>query len=140
MMADAAVSVGRGRRRRGDPDDRLVRDRPAGQPGHRRGDPDRDLGPAEGLRQSGLDAAPRGVEVAEVRAAFLALPGVSAVHDLHVWGLSTTETALTAHLVHDQPDAAALLAEAQAVARSRFGIGHTTLQLETGALADCPTC
>ena len=87
-----------------------------------------------------LDAAPRGVDVDAVRAAFLALPGVGAVHDLHIWGLSTTETALTAHLVHDRPDVAALLAEAQAVARTGFGIGHTTLQLEAEPLADCPDC
>ena len=87
-----------------------------------------------------LDAAPRGVDVAAIRAGFLALPGVTAVHDLHVWGLSTTETALTAHLVHDRPDAEALLCEAQALARSRFSIGHTTLQLEAGALPDCPDC
>ncbi|CAN5129282.1 cation diffusion facilitator family transporter [soil metagenome] len=87
-----------------------------------------------------LDAAPPSVDVSAVRSAFLALPGVSAVHDLHVWGMSTTETALTAHLVHDRADAAALLSEAQGVARSRFSIGHTTLQLETGALPDCPDC
>ncbi len=87
-----------------------------------------------------LDAAPRGVDVNAVRAAFLALPGVSAVHDLHVWGLSTTDTALTAHLVHDRSDGDALLAEAQQVAKARFGIAHSTLQLETGALPDCPTC
>ncbi|MMZ70988.1 Cobalt-zinc-cadmium resistance protein CzcD [compost metagenome] len=78
--------------------------------------------------------------MAEINAAFLALPGVSAVHDLHVWGLSTTDTALTAHLVHDRPDVEALLAEAQGVARSRFDISHTTFQLESGALPDCPTC
>lgn len=87
-----------------------------------------------------LDAAPRGTDVEAIRAAFLALPGVIAVHDLHVWGLSTTRTALTAHLVHDRPDAAALLAEAQTMARTRFHIGHTTLQLEAEPLADCPTC
>ena len=87
-----------------------------------------------------LDAAPRGVDVAAVREALLALPGVSAVHDLHVWGLSTTETALTAHLVHDRADPAGLLAEAQALARSRFHIGHTTLQLESVPLPDCPNC
>lgn len=87
-----------------------------------------------------LDAAPRGVDVAVVRDAFLALPGVSAVHDLHIWGLSTTETALTAHLVHDRADAAALLVEAQTLARRRFNIGHTTLQLETDPLPDCPDC
>ncbi|GAA0650756.1 cation diffusion facilitator family transporter [Brevundimonas lenta] len=87
-----------------------------------------------------LDAAPRGVDVDAVRAAFLDLPGVTAVHDLHIWGLSTTETALTAHLVHDRADGQALLAEAQGLARTRFRIGHTTLQLETGALPDCPAC
>lgn len=87
-----------------------------------------------------LDAAPNGVEVDQVREAFLTLPGVRAVHDLHIWGLSTTDTALTAHLVHDRPDADALLIEAQAVARSRFDISHTTFQLESGALPDCPSC
>lgn len=87
-----------------------------------------------------LDAAPRGVDVEAIRAAFLALPGVTAVHDLHVWGLSTTETALTAHLCHERADGDALLAEAQALARGRFSIRHTTLQLEAEPLADCPTC
>ncbi len=87
-----------------------------------------------------LDAAPSGMDVAAIRDALLALPGVSAVHDLHVWGLSTTETALTAHLVHGRDDPAALLAEAQGLVRERFRIGHTTLQLETGALPDCPDC
>lgn len=87
-----------------------------------------------------LDAAPNGLDVDEIRAALLALPGVTAVHDLHVWGLSTTDAALTAHLVHDRPDADALLAEAQGVARRRFDISHTTLQLEAGVLPDCPSC
>ena len=87
-----------------------------------------------------LDAAPRGTDVEAIRAAFLSLPGVSAVHDLHVWGLSTTETALTAHLCHDRADASVLLTEAQAMARSRFRISHTTLQLESDPLPDCPTC
>ena len=87
-----------------------------------------------------LDAAPQSVDVAAVKAAFLALPGVSAVHDLHIWGMSTTETALTAHLVHDRIDGAVLLSEAQTLARSRFSIGHTTLQLESGLTPDCPDC
>ena len=87
-----------------------------------------------------LDAAPNGLDVAEIRSALLALPGVTAVHDLHVWGLSTTDAALTAHLVHQRPDPDALLAEAQGLARGRFDISHTTLQLETGVLPDCPTC
>jgi cobalt-zinc-cadmium efflux system protein len=80
------------------------------------------------------------VDVEAIRTAFLSLPGVTAVHDLHVWGLSTTKTALTAHLCHDRPDGEALLVEAQALVRGRFRIGHTTLQLEAAPLADCPTC
>lgn len=46
-----------------------------------------------------LDGVPEGVDLAAVKAYLAALPGVTAVHDLHVWGMSTTETALTAHLV-----------------------------------------
>lgn len=87
-----------------------------------------------------LDAAPRNVDVDAVRAALVALPGVTAVHDLHVWGLSTTATALTAHLCHERGDGAALLGEAQTLLRTRFGIGHSTLQLEAAPLPDCPTC
>ena len=87
-----------------------------------------------------MDAAPGSVDVAAVREALSALPGVSAVHDLHVWNLSTTTTALTAHLVHDRGDPRALLMEAQALAKSKFAIGHTTLQLETDVMPDCPTC
>jgi len=87
-----------------------------------------------------MDAAPRGVDVGAVRAALLTLPGVTAVHDLHVWGLSTTETALTAHLCHERPDAPALLAEAHALIRRSFSISHSTLQLEAAPLPDWPTC
>ena len=87
-----------------------------------------------------MDAAPGSVDVAAVREALTALPGVRAVHDLHVWNLSTTTTALTAHLVHDRSDPRALLIEAQALAKSKFAIAHTTLQLETDVMPDCPTC
>ncbi|WP_298160605.1 cation diffusion facilitator family transporter [Brevundimonas sp.] len=87
-----------------------------------------------------MDAAPGSVDVTAVREALVALPGVRAVHDLHVWNLSTTTTALTAHLVHDRGDPRALLAEAQTLAKTRFAIAHTTLQLETDVMPDCPTC
>lgn len=87
-----------------------------------------------------LDAAPRGVDVEAIRKALCQLPGVTAVHDLHVWGLSTTATALTAHVCHDRADAAALLEEAQSLMRGRFNIRHSTFQLETAPLPDCPTC
>jgi len=87
-----------------------------------------------------LDAAPTSISVAAVRTALADLPGVTAVHDLHVWGLSTTKTALTAHLVHERSDPKALLAEAQALSKTRFGISHTTFQLESDVLPDCPDC
>ncbi len=87
-----------------------------------------------------MDAAPDSVDVAAVREALTGLSGVRAVHDLHVWNLSTTQTALTAHLVHDRGDPRALLAEAQGLAKSRFKIAHTTLQLETDVMPDCPDC
>jgi cobalt-zinc-cadmium efflux system protein len=87
-----------------------------------------------------MDGAPTTIDVAAVRHALGDLSGVRAVHDLHVWGLSTTTTALTAHLVHDRGDPKALLAEAQALSRARFGIAHTTFQLETDVMPDCPDC
>ena len=86
-----------------------------------------------------LDGAPAHIDVEALRADLSALPGVSEVHDLHVWGLSTTRAALSAHLVHARPDPEALLAEAQAVARRR-GAEHATLQLEPARLPDCPGC
>lgn len=87
-----------------------------------------------------LDAAPNRLDVDKVRQALLALPGVTAIHDLHVWGLSTTDAALTAHLVHGRTDAEALLAEAQELAHHQFDISHTTFQLEASTLPHCPRC
>ncbi|MBX7248287.1 MAG: cation diffusion facilitator family transporter [Caulobacteraceae bacterium] len=95
------------------------------------------------LRESfdmATDAAPGHVKVAEVRAYLGSLPGVSAVHDMHVWNLSTTETALTVHLVRDLPGDTAFLAHIQGEVRRRFGISHATVQVEAGALEDCPNC
>lgn len=91
------------------------------------------------LRESlglAMDGVPRGIDTAEVRAALAALPGVQTVHDLHIWAMSTTEPALTAHLV--RPDAAlddAWLVSACTMLRTRFGIGHSTLQVESGHAA-----
>lgn len=86
------------------------------------------------LRESldlALDAVPRGIDVGAVEAHLAALPGVETVHDLHVWGLSTTEAALTAHLV--MPQAPCDDAFHRALARDlhdRFGIEHVTVQVE----------
>jgi len=78
-----------------------------------------------------LAGVPAGIDVDQVEAALAGLDGVEAVHDLHVWPLSTTETALTAHIVTrcaDYPDA--LLAGARAVLHDRFRIEHCTIQVE----------
>jgi len=83
-----------------------------------------------------LDAVPQGIERESVNLYLSDLPGVLEVHDLHIWGLSTTETALTAHLIC-RPGVAgeSLLPQVSAEARRRFGIGHVTIQLETEELA-----
>jgi cobalt-zinc-cadmium efflux system protein len=87
-----------------------------------------------------LDAVPRGLDPAALTAALAAIPGVAEVHDLHVWGASTSETSLTAHLV--VPDATAhgrVLAAAGDLVRARFEVAHVTLQLEDqAAAAACP--
>ncbi|MFN3585452.1 cation diffusion facilitator family transporter [Phenylobacterium sp.] len=85
-----------------------------------------------------LDAAPRGVDVEQVRRWLAALPGVEEVHDLHIWALSTTETALTAHLVRPQNgDPDRFLHEACDGLHHRFNIGHATLQIETDGAHGC---
>jgi cobalt-zinc-cadmium efflux system protein len=89
------------------------------------------------MRQSvelAMDAVPRGIDRPAVEAALGALPGVSEVHDLHIWGLSTTESALTAHLVSDAPGAD-LVETACIMLQERFRIGHATVQVEHAGLA-----
>ena len=79
-----------------------------------------------------LHAVPQGIEVAKVRQYLSSLPHVTAVHDLHVWPMITTETALTAHLVRDVDDCdCALLEQAAQDLHRKFEIQHATLQFET---------
>jgi cobalt-zinc-cadmium efflux system protein len=87
-----------------------------------------------------LQAVPRGIDIAEVRRWLEERPGIVAVHDLHIWAMSTRETALTAHLV--KPDGKlddAMLREISAEMEHKFSIGHVTLQCEEGKNEDpCP--
>ena len=79
-----------------------------------------------------LDAVPQGVDGEAVRDYLGALPGVSAMHDLHIWGMSTTETALTAHLVMGEGARdEGLLKRVCAELRANFSVHHATLQLES---------
>ena len=84
-----------------------------------------------------LDAVPQGIDAAAVREHLLARPGVAAIHDLHIWGMSTTETALTCHLVMPggHPGDTVLSGIAHEL-EQRFGIQHATLQIELGDSAE----
>jgi cobalt-zinc-cadmium efflux system protein len=80
-----------------------------------------------------LDAVPRGIDLPAVRIYLTELTGVVAVHDLHVWAMSTTETALTVHLVMLAGNPGdAFLARIGMELHDKFGIEHTTIQVETG--------
>ncbi|MBR0880992.1 cobalt-zinc-cadmium efflux system protein [Bradyrhizobium japonicum] len=78
-----------------------------------------------------MAAAPKGTDIAAIKIFLLERPGVSGIHDLHVWPISTTETALTCHLVMPTGAGDAFLMETAQMLRASFRIGHTTLQIET---------
>ncbi|KAB8314332.1 cation transporter [Tolypothrix campylonemoides VB511288] len=79
------------------------------------------------------DAVPAGIEPLAVRTYLAELPGVAGVHDLHIWAMSTTETALTVHLVIPAGyPGDAFLMQVNRELHDHFGIEHTTLQIETG--------
>ena len=81
----------------------------------------------------GLMAAPAGINLDAVRQHLASFDGVSAVHDLHVWPMSTTEVALTAHLVMPgRPAPDRFLRDVAASLEHRFGVGHATIQVESG--------
>lgn len=80
-----------------------------------------------------MDAVPPGIDPEGVRAFLLTRPGVEDVHDLHIWGLSTTQSALTAHLViPERPLRDDFLNRVSSELQRRFGIGHSTIQIERG--------
>ncbi|HWT96260.1 MAG TPA: cation diffusion facilitator family transporter [Terriglobales bacterium] len=87
--------------------------------------------------QMSFAAVPAGIDPERVKNHLASRPGVEAVHDLHIWAISTTETALTAHLVmpsgHPGDDALETIAHEL---QHDFGIGHATMQVETSG-AQC---
>lgn len=85
-----------------------------------------------------LDAVPEGIDAKKVRAFLESRPGVSSIHDLHIWSIGTTETALTAHLV--MPEGKLDNGFVHGVAEEledNFGIGHATIQIEAGPAEAC---
>jgi len=85
-----------------------------------------------------LHAVPAGIDPSDVRAYLAGLSGVASVHDLHIWPMSTTETALTCHLVMPGGHPGdAFLASATDALSHRFKIAHATLQIEKGDAAVC---
>src|SRR3981081_3304369 len=87
-----------------------------------------------------MDAVPPEVNVAEVRRYLQNIPAITDAHHLHIWALSTTETALTVHLVKPDPsDDDGLLQTINHELTERFGIGHATIQFERENLQQCPS-
>jgi len=86
------------------------------------------------LRDAGnlaIDAVPRGIDMAGIRSYLNGIEAVAGIHDLHVWAMSTTEVALTVHLVvEDTSGNNQLLEEVQDHLHDNFGIEHSTIQIE----------
>jgi cobalt-zinc-cadmium efflux system protein len=87
-----------------------------------------------------MDAVPEGIDPQAVRKYLREQSGVTEVHDLHIWAMSTTETALTAHLVKPEREENEdeFLARTARELHDRFEIIHTTIQLERGG--ECDSC
>lgn len=94
---------------------------------------------SESLRLS-LDGTPEGIDLDEVLRLLESAPHVAGVHHLHVWALSTTETALTAHVVVDDWSLAETAREQIKERLKAMGIGHSTLELESGRTRCHSTC
>jgi cobalt-zinc-cadmium efflux system protein len=89
-----------------------------------------------------LDAVPKNIRIEEVRDFLLAKEGVTDIHDLHIWAMSTTRVALTAHLIMPGGNDDKFITRLQKELEKKFGISHTTFQIEKGTiekncLVDC---
>ncbi len=88
-----------------------------------------------------LDAVPDNIDIDAVRSYLTSFDEVNGVHDLHIWGLSTRETALTVHLETKPMTDTTLISNIQRELRNRFNIQHSTIQIEFGSQTDnCNEC
>jgi cobalt-zinc-cadmium efflux system protein len=90
-----------------------------------------------------MESAPAAIDVDEVRDSILATPGVGAVHDLHVWTITSGMDSLSAHVIAQPGHGHAILLRAvRETLHHRFGIHHVTIQIEPdgfeGCSTDCP--
>jgi cobalt-zinc-cadmium efflux system protein len=85
-----------------------------------------------------MDAVPPGIEPSLVRRYLEQRPGIASIHDLHIWAMSTTENALTVHLVMPEghPGDNCLIELCHEL-EHRFGIQHATFQIELGDAEEC---
>ena len=87
-----------------------------------------------------LDAVPRQIKLDKIRNFLLSQNGVDDIHDLHVWAMSTTQVALTAHLIMPKGFSDKFISELQKKLEQEFGIGHTTFQIENEKIEkECKT-
>jgi len=77
-----------------------------------------------------LDAVPKHINIEEVRAFLLSKEGVEAIHDFHIWGMSTSQVGLTAHLIMPQNPENNFISDLQKELKNEFKISHTTFQIE----------
>ncbi len=84
-----------------------------------------------------LDAVPNHIDQEKVRKLLLSQNGVSEIHDLHIWAMSTTQIALTAHLIMPEGYNNQFIAGLQKELKNKFGIGHTTFQIENEKIEKC---
>lgn len=84
-----------------------------------------------------LDAVPENINIEEVSNFLESLPEVTSVHDLHIWALSTTDAALTVHLLTNKQTDIVLITSIQKELRCRFRIEHATIQVEFGTSEEC---
>jgi cobalt-zinc-cadmium efflux system protein len=84
-----------------------------------------------------LDAVPENIKIEHVHDYLANLPEVTGVHDLHIWSLGTTDTALTVHLTTSQQTDVSFISSIQHSLHDQFEIEHSTIQIEYGGMEDC---
>lgn len=89
-----------------------------------------------------LDAVPGGIDIEKVRKRLSEIEGVEDVHDLHIWAISTTTSALSAHLVIPENQTDEMIGKIQDILKKEFNIAHTTIQIEKSKESDldCSIC